>query len=125
MRKCPPRAGAAFFSDSSSLNGPVPGSSCGGTYMQSTTGDPAEAGTVMSGAIRTRCLVPPKLGDSSAAAELTMATVTAKEAVAHRISATELRQGPWEPTPLYLDALEIPHGTAAEQVFRVMKYLAA
>jgi len=79
----------------------------------------------MSGAIRTRCLVPPKLGDSSAAAELTMATVTAKEAVAHRISATELRQGPWGPTPLYLGALKVSHGTAADQVSRKMKYLAA
>ena len=56
--------------------------------------DPAVAETAMSGAIWARCLVPPKPGDSSAAAELIMATATAKEAVAHRIMASELRQGP-------------------------------
>ena len=82
MRKCPAKAGAAFFSDSSLLNGPAPGSSYGGA-----------------------CAVPPKLGDSSAAAELIMATVAVKEAIAHRIQAAELRQGPWGATPLYLDAL--------------------
>ena len=74
MRKCPARTNAAFFSDSSSLNGPVPGSSNGGACMQFATGDPAVAETAMSGAFWARCLVPPKLGDSSAAAELIMAT---------------------------------------------------
>lgn len=93
-RKCPARKNAAFFSDSSSLNGPVPGSSFGGACMQFATGDPAVAGTFMSGETWTRCLVPPKLEDSSAAAELIMITAAVKEAVAHRIQATELRQGP-------------------------------
>ena len=39
--------------------------------------------------------------------------------------AAELRQGPWGPTPLYLDALAVLHGTTADQVSREMKYLAA
>ena len=46
--------------------------------MQFATSDPAVAETAMSGAIWTRCLVPPKLGDSSAAAELVMASVAVK-----------------------------------------------
>ena len=93
--------------------------------MHFADGDPAAAGSVMSGAIWGRFLVPPKLGNSSAAAELIMATVAAKEAISHRIQASELKQGPWEPTPLYLDALAVLHGTAADQVSRDMKYLAA
>ena len=68
--------------------------------MQLATGDPAAAETAMGGAIWTRCLVPPKLGDSSGAAELIMVSVAVKEAMAHRIQAAELRQGPWGPTPL-------------------------
>ena len=93
--------------------------------MQFTTGDPAVAASVMSGTIWTRCLVPPKLGDSSAAAELIMATVAVKEAVARRILGTELRQCPWGPTPLYLGALAVLHGTVADKVSREMKYQAA
>ena len=125
MRKCPLRAGAGFFSDSSSLNGPVPGSSYDGACIQFSTGDPAVAGTTMSGAIWARCLVPPKPGDISAAAELIMAAAAVKEAVAHHFMATELKQGPWGPAPLYLDALAILHGTAADQVSREVDYLAA
>ena len=81
--------------------------------------------TVMSGAILARVLVPPKAGGSSAAAELIMDAVAVKEAVAHRIISTELRQGPWGPTPLYLYALVVLHGTTADQVSREMKYLEA
>ena len=117
-RQCPPRAGAAFFSDPPSLNGPVPGNSYGGACMQIATGDPAVAETAMSGAIWTRCLVPPKPGDSSVAAELIVVSVAVKEAMTHRILAAELRQGPWGPTPLYLDALAVLHGTAADQLSR-------
>ena len=125
LRKCPAMADAAFISDSSLLNGPAPGSSYGGACMQFAKGDPAVAETVMSGAILARCMAPPKLGGSSAAAELIMATVAVKEAIAHRIQAAELRQGPWGATPLYLDALAVLHGTAADQVSREVKYLAA
>ena len=114
MRQCPPEADAAFFSDSFFLNGPVPGSSYAGACMQFATGDPAVSGAVMSG-------VPPKLGGSSGAAELTMASVAVKEAVAHRIQVAELSQGPWGSTPLYLGAFEGLHGTTADQVSREMK----
>ena len=93
--------------------------------MQFASCDPAVAETAMSGAIWTRCLVQPKLGDSSGAAELINAPVAAKEAMAHRTQAVELRQGPWGPTPLYLGTLAVLHGTAADQVSREMKYLAA
>ena len=64
-------------------------------------------------------------GYSSAAAELIMAPVGVKVALDHRILATELGQGPWGPTPLYLGALAVLYGTAAAQVSREIKYLAA
>ena len=54
-----------------------------------------------------------------------MASVAVKEAVAHRTLATELRQGAWGPTPLYLVALAVLYATAADQVSREVKYLAA
>ena len=79
----------------------------------------------MSGAVWTRYLVPPKLGDSSAAAELIMATAAVKEAVAHRNQAAELMQSPWGPTLLYLDAPAVLYGTTADQVSREIKCIAA
>ena len=81
--------------------------------------------TVMSGATWARCLAPPKLGDSSAAAELGMAAVATNEVIACQMQARELGHGPRAPTPLYLDATAVPHGTATEQVSREMKYPAA
>ena len=50
--------------------------------MQFATGDPAVEEAALSGEIWARCLVPPKPRDRSAAAELIMATVAVKEAVA-------------------------------------------
>ena len=93
MRKAAAGAGAACFSDSPALSGPVPGSSYAGA-----------------------CLQYP---------ELIMATVATKEVMAYRIQAGELGYGPRAPTPLYLDATAVLHGTATEQVSREMKYLAA
>ena len=78
MRKAAAETGAACYSDSPALNGPVPGSSYGGACLQYLTGDPKLSDTVMSGAIWAQCLVPPKLWDSSAAAELIMTTVATK-----------------------------------------------
>ena len=86
---------------------------------------PGSSGHRHGGVIRTRFLVPSKLGDSPASAELITASITMKVAVAHRIQAAELKQGPWKPTSLYLDALAVLHGTATDQVSREMKYLAA
>ena len=51
--------------------------------------------------------------------------VEVKEAMARRIQTAELRQRPWGPTPLSLDALAVLDGTAADQVSREMKYLTA
>lgn len=99
--------------------------------MQFATGDSVVAKTVLSGAIWAICLVPPKIGVSSGAAELVLASAGVNEAVALRIQTTELRQGPWGPTSIILDALAVLHGTAAlygttaGQVSRKMKYLAA
>ena len=70
----------------------------------------------MSGAMWARCLVLPKIEDSSAAAKLIMATVTTKQAMAYRIQARELGYGPQGPTPLHLDTTAVLHGTSAEQI---------
>ena len=48
-----------------------------------------------------------------------------KGAIAHRIQAAELRQAPWGPNPVYLDARAVLHGAASEQVSQEMKYLPA
>ena len=93
--------------------------------MQYSTGDPALPDTLMSGTIWARCLVPPKLGNSTAAAERITATVATKEVMSYRMQARELGHGPRASTPLYLDATAVLHGTATEQVSREMKYLAA
>ena len=76
------------------------------------------AETVISGVIWTRFPVPQKLGYGPGAAELIMASVAVKGAVAHRIQAAELTQVPWGPTPLYLDVLAVLHGTAADHASR-------
>ena len=111
--------------DSSALNEPVLGRSFAGACIQYSTGDPVLPDTVMSGAIWPRCLAPPKLGDKCAAAELIMETVATKEVTANRIQARELGHGLRGPTPLYLDATAVLHGTATEQISRKVKYLAA
>ena len=109
---------AACFSDSPALNGPVPGCSCAGASIQFSTGDLSLAGRAMSGAIWARCLVPPKPGDCSAAAELVMAAMAAKEVMAYRVQARELEREPRGPPPPYLDATAVLHGTLTEQVLR-------
>ena len=125
MRKAAARTGAACFFESPDLNGPAPGSSCAGACIQFPTGDPALPDTAMSGAIWAQCMVPPKPGDSSAAAELIMATMATKGVMAYRIQARELGHGPHPPTPLYLGVTEELHGAATEQVPREINYLAA
>ena len=54
-----------------------------------------------------------------------MATVATKEAMAYQMQENRLGHGPHVPTPLYLDATAVLHGTATEQVSREMKYLTA
>ena len=56
------------------------------------------------------------------AARAAMAT---KEVLAYRIKAKELLHKPRGPTPLYLDATAVLHGTATEQVSRKIRHLAA
>ena len=125
IREAAAGKGATSFSDSPALNGPIPGSSYAGACIQFSAGDPALPGTAMSGAIWARCLVSPKLGDSSAAVVLIMAAMAAKEVMTYRIQTRKLGHGPRGPAPLYLDATAVLHGTATEQASREIKYLAA
>ena len=65
------------------------------------------------------------LGDSSAAAELVMATTAVKGAMSHRIQAEELRQGAHGSSRPYLDASSVLRGASPDKATRGMKYLAA
>ena len=102
------------FSDSSVLNAGA-GQSFGG-HCSCYEG---------SGLLNWRCFVPRRLSDSSAAAELIVATSAAKWILGQRMLSAELRQGQEGPSPLYLDAQATLQGTAAEKVSRDMKYMAA
>ena len=47
-----------------------------------------------------------------------MAAMAAKEVMAYRVQARELEREPRGPTPPYLDATAVLHGTVTEQVLR-------
>ena len=51
-----------------------------------------------------------------------MATISVKEAMAHRTQANEVRQGARGPSRLFLDALAVLHGASPDEVTRGMKY---
>ena len=69
--------------------------------------------------------MPLKPVDSSAAAELIMAAMATKEVMACRMQARKQGHGPRDPTPLYLDATAVLHGTATTQALREMNCLVA
>ena len=111
-----PTAGAKWvtFSDSSLMNA-GDGEHYGGFC----------SGYEGSGILNWRCFVPRRLSDSSAAAELVVATAALKWTLGQRMLCEELRQGQGGPTPLYLDAQAALQGVASEKVARDMKYMAA
>jgi hypothetical protein len=78
------------------------------------------------GAIAWRCVAPPAGDDSSAAAELRLATLAYKYVVAARFLQCELEVGaaPAEPTPLYLDAQAVLDGTNCERLAKASRWMA-
>ena len=78
------------------------------------------------GAIAWRCVAPPAGDDSSAAAELRLATLAYKYVIAARFLQTELEVGaaPAKPTPLYLDAQAVLDGTNCERLAKSSRWLA-
>jgi hypothetical protein len=78
------------------------------------------------GAIAWRCVAPPAGDDSSAAAELRLATLAYKYVIAARFLQTELEVGaaPAEPTPFYLDAQAVLDGTNCERLAKASRWLA-
>jgi hypothetical protein len=85
--------------------------------------DPSFGG---GGAIAWRCVAPPAGDDSSAAAELRLATLAYKYVIAARFLQAELDVGaaPAEPTPLYLDAQAVLDGTNCERLVKSSRWLA-
>ena len=103
-----------YFADSSVLN--APGSGSFGGHAMCYEG---------SGLMDWRCFVPRRLGDSSATAELIVATEACKAALGHRILFRELQVDQARPTLLLTDAQAAKNGAAMEKVSRNMKYMSA
>ena len=108
------------YSDSSHGNGEH-GASIGGFIL-------ASRGAVQGGggAIAWRCGIQHEGDDSSAAAELRMATLAYKFTLAARFLLAELDVGvaPNRPTPFYLDAKAVIDGTSCERLAKKSRWMA-
>ena len=120
------------FSDSSHGNGDD-GASIGGFILASRADpepciDPSPAGAPIAGggALAWRCGIQHEGDDSSAAAELRMATLAYKYTVAARFLLTELDVGvaPSRPTRFYLDAQAVLDGTTCERLAKKSRWMA-
>ena len=78
-----------------------------------------------SGAFSVECFSPRRLADSSAGAELIMATWAGKSIVAFQILHRELGMTRLHPTPLQIDASAVTDGVKMERVSRQMRFQAA
>jgi hypothetical protein len=77
------------------------------------------------GAFSVECFSPRRLADSSAGAELIMATWAGKSIVAFQILHRELGMTRLTPTPLQIDASAVTDGVKMERVSRQMRFQAA
>jgi hypothetical protein len=121
----PPRQSPDFSacSDSSLINAPVTSvqmpdvaaSSYGGfaLYFEG------------SGAFSVECFSPRRLADSSAGAELIMATWAGKSVIAFQMLQNELGVPRSHPTPLQIDAKAVTDGVKMERVSREQRFQAA
>jgi hypothetical protein len=78
-----------------------------------------------SGLVDWKCVVPRHFSDSSAAAELVMATMSTKMILGFRMLLSELKMLSPGPTALYLDANAVINGADMEKVTREMRFMAA
>jgi hypothetical protein len=119
----PPAPNFSACSDSSLINAPITavsmpdyaGSSYGGfaLYFEG------------SGAFSVECFSPRRLADSSAGAELIMATWAGKSVVAFQMLQKELGMPRLLPTPLQIDASAVTDGVKMERVSRQQRFQAA
>jgi hypothetical protein len=79
----------------------------------------------VSGLVDWRCMVPRSFSDSSAAAELMIATYAVKSILGYRMLLHELRMLPLGATPLYLDANAVINGAEMEKITKQMRFMAA
>ena len=78
-----------------------------------------------SGAFSVECFSPRRLADSSAGAELIMATWAGKSVVAFQILFKELGMSRMHPTPLQIDASAVTDGVLMERVSRAQRFQSA
>jgi hypothetical protein len=78
-----------------------------------------------SGSFSVECLSPRRLADSSAGAELIMATWAGKSVVAFQMLHKELGMARIHPTPLQIDASAVTDGVKMERVSRAHRFQAA
>ena len=78
-----------------------------------------------SGAFSVECFSPRRLADSSAGAELIMATWAGKSVVAFQMLQKELGMPRLLPTPLQIDASAVTDGVKMERVSRQQRFQAA
>ena len=118
------------YSDSSHGNGEL-GASIGG-FVLMARGSPSgvagapEEGAAGGGALAWRCGIQHEGDDSSAAAELRMATLAYKFTLAARFLLTELDVGvaPAGPTLFHLDAQAVLDGTTCERLAKKSRWMA-
>jgi len=103
------------YSDSALANLPN-----GGTFGGYTFGLDA-----LTAIIDWRCLVPRSFPDSSAAAELIIATYASKSILGFRMLFAELDLLPPGPTTLYIDASAVINGAEMEKITKQMRFMAA
>ena len=114
------------YSDSSHGNG-EDGSSIGGFILASRGAPEGKVDTVAGGgALAWRCCIQHEGDDSSAAAELRMATLAYKFTLAARFLLAELDVGvaASRPTPFYLDAKAVLDGTTCERLAKSSRWMA-
>jgi len=78
-----------------------------------------------SGSFLSECRAPKHLSDSSAGAELNMASWAGKAIIPVRMLLAELRLGPVGPTTLEIDASALLDGIAMDKVSRKQRFQAA
>ena len=122
LRPVPPGKELSFMacSDSSSINFTVPGddmptASMGGFSLFFPG----------SGSFMCKCRSPKHLADSSAAAELNMASWAGKAIIPMRMLQAELRLGPTGPTVVEIDASALLDGISMDKVSRKQRFQAA
>jgi hypothetical protein len=114
-RHVDPSSNWCSYSDSALANLPN-----GGTYGGYTFG--LDTHTAI---IDWRCLVPRSFPDSSAAAELIIATYASKSILGFRLLFDELHLLPPGPTSLYIDASAVINGAEMEKITKQMRFMAA